>query len=166
MLITLALALSLTGQDVAAEKLTYPDVALERDPLAPLPEGEEEEAVEVAGVSQVAGEAIADEAAAPGEAVAQAPAPIPTCPTRMFEAPMVLVGPGGRERATNVILCANSDDPQDYATMLRSARAKILFDENFTLASRSAFMEQVDAELATLDESADPSVEAQVPVGR
>ncbi|MBW0144588.1 hypothetical protein [Sphingomicrobium clamense] len=140
---SIMLAILVLGlQDAPQSKLAYPDVSLENDPLAPLPEPE-----------------MASEPAPPPEVVRAA-----QCPTRKFEGEIEFVGPPSRR--SPIILCADSNDPADYEKMLRSAKRQIAFNADFTVGSRSDFMAAIDAELATLAEGEGTSVEAPVAVGR
>lgn len=136
-------AMLLGLQEAPAQEIPYPDVDLENDPLAPLPDVEE-----------------VLEPLSPPPEVARAAA----CPTRKFESEIEFVGPPARR--SSVILCADSDDPADYESMLRSAKREIAFNERFTISSRSALLAAIDAELDALAEQSAASIEGAVPIGR
>lgn len=164
----IVLALALAMQDVPV----YPQVPIELDPLAPLPE--------VLPVPDLSGEAPVLSAGEPVDPADMdepvetlAPPAAPAAPARRavicahpsFELAMVLQAPDGRTKDTKVTLCAENDEPASFATMLRSARDKLLFDEHFTLASRSAMVDAIDAELARRG-LLRPLVESPLPAGR
>ena len=131
---------------IAAMTLSVQDAAQEIDPLAPLPDIEAPLATPAPPVEP--------------PAIARAR----NCPTRSFVGEIVFDETPPRRSA--VILCADSDDPDDYATMLRSAKREVAFTDRFTVASRAALMARIDAELAALADEAATSVEAPVPSGR
>ncbi|MCM8557371.1 hypothetical protein [Sphingomicrobium sediminis] len=72
------------------------------------------------------------------------------CPTRGFEANFDRIE-DGQARQTRVYLCAQSDDPADYRTMLLSARQRISIAEELTTASRAKLLSDIDREIAAVD---------------
>ena len=135
---------------ILALVLSLQDAAQEVDPLAPLPEPEVQQLIDAPPLP----------AATPAPQVARAR----NCPTREFRGNIVFDETPPRRSV--VILCADSDDPADYETLLQSAKREIAFNDQFTVASRSELLAKIDAELLALAEEKDPSVEAVTPVGR
>lgn len=131
---------------ILALALSLQDAAQEVDPLAPLPEPEIEQLIDTPP-------------APPSPAVRGG-----TCPTRSFRGEIVFDETPPRRSA--VILCADSDDPADYETMLRSAKREVAFNDLFTIESRSKLLARIDEELAALDDSETTLVTEDQPLGR
>ncbi|MCJ8190454.1 hypothetical protein [Sphingomicrobium aestuariivivum] len=75
----------------------------------------------------------------------------PECATRAFAADAETVGEDGEKRVSRIVLCADSDDPATYRTMLESAKEQIGKTDQLSAESREELLGAIDEEIASLD---------------